>query len=101
MKIAISARHLKHKPDDGTSRFTCEVIKRLVVNNPGHEFVLIFDRKYDDLLIFGPNCEGVVVSPETRHPFLWYYRHEMKLPEILKKIRPELQVCAGRETTFS
>ena len=30
MKIAISARMLKSSPDDGISRFTFEVVKRIV-----------------------------------------------------------------------
>jgi glycosyltransferase involved in cell wall biosynthesis len=85
MKIAINARMLKSTPDDGISRFTFEVVKRITVNNPSHKFVLIFDREFDSSLIFSPNSEGIVLKPATRHPLLWYYWHEWQLPPVLKK----------------
>jgi glycosyltransferase involved in cell wall biosynthesis len=90
MKLAISARTLKTNPDDGISRFTYEVIKRLVNNNPSHKFVLIFDRDYDKSLLFAENAEGIVIKPATRHPLLWYYWHERRLPGVLEKTGSEL-----------
>jgi glycosyltransferase involved in cell wall biosynthesis len=90
MKIAISARTLKSNPDDGISRFTFEVIKRLTLNNPSHKFVLIFDREYNRNLLFSDNTEGIILKPATRHPLLWYYWHELQLPAILKKTGSEL-----------
>ncbi|MBA4322724.1 MAG: glycosyltransferase family 1 protein [Odoribacter sp.] len=90
MKIAISARMLKGIPDDGISRFTYEVVKRITVNNPSHKFVLIFDKEFDGSLIFSPNAEGIVLKPATRHPLLWYYWHEWLLPEILQKTGSDL-----------
>jgi len=85
MKIAISARMLKNTPDDGISRFTFEVVKRITVKNPSHDFVLIFDREFDSSLLFSQNTEGIVLKPATRHPLLWYYWHEWQLPLLLKK----------------
>lgn len=90
MRIAISARMLKANPDDGISRFTYEVVKRITRNNPAHEFVLIFDREYDRNLLFSKNTEGIVLKPATRHPLLWYYWHEWQLPAVLKKTGAEL-----------
>jgi glycosyltransferase involved in cell wall biosynthesis len=84
MKIAISARHLKNSPDDGISRFTFEVIKRIGPNNPSHKFVLIFDNEFDNSLLFSQNIEGIVLKPKTRHPLLWYYWHEWQLPRVLR-----------------
>jgi glycosyltransferase involved in cell wall biosynthesis len=90
VKIAINARMLKAIPDDGISRFTFEVVKRITENHPDHKFVLIFDKEFDKSLIFSPNTEGIVLRPATRHPFLWYFWHEWKLPAILKKTRADL-----------
>jgi glycosyltransferase involved in cell wall biosynthesis len=90
VKIAINARMLKAIPDDGISRFTFEVVKRITENHPDHKFVLIFDKEFDRSLIFSPNTEGIVLRPATRHPFLWYFWHEWKLPAILKKTRADL-----------
>ena len=90
MKIAINARMLKPVPDDGISRFTFEVIKRITVNNPTHQFVLIFDKKFDKRLLFSQNTEGIVLKPATRHPLLWYFWHECLLPGILQKTGSDL-----------
>jgi glycosyltransferase involved in cell wall biosynthesis len=85
MKIAINARMLKAVPDDGISRFTFEVVKRITLNNPSYQFALIFDREFDSGLIFSSNTEGYLLKPSARHPFLWYYWHEYQLPPLLKK----------------
>lgn len=81
---------LKSNPDDGISRFTYEVIKRITSNNPSHEFVLIFDREYDRSLLFSKNAVGITLKPATRHPLLWYYWHEWQLPKILQKTGADL-----------
>jgi glycosyltransferase involved in cell wall biosynthesis len=90
MKIAINARMLKLVPDDGISRFTFEVVKRITINNPTHNFVLIFDKKFDKRLLFSQNTEGIVLKPATRHPLLWYFWHEFLLPGILQKTGSDL-----------
>ena len=90
MKIAINARMLKSSPDDGISRFTYEVVKRITNNNPSHKFILIFDNDFDRRLLFSQNTEGIVLKPPTRHPLLWYYWHEWKLPQILLKTGSDL-----------
>jgi glycosyltransferase involved in cell wall biosynthesis len=90
MNIAISARMLKAVPHDGISRFTFEVVKRITINNPSHQFALIFDREYDRNLIFSLNTEGYLLKPATRHPLLWYYWHEFQLPWLLKEIKADI-----------
>jgi glycosyltransferase involved in cell wall biosynthesis len=85
IKIAINARLLKSVPDDGVSRFTYEVIKRIIKNNPHDKFVLIFDKEFDKNLLFSSNTEGFVLKPAARHPFLWYYWHEWQLPRLLRE----------------
>jgi len=81
---------LKSVPDDGISRFTFEVVRRITVNNPSHKFLLIFDKKFDDCLLFSPNTDVIVLKPATRHPLLWYYWHEWQLPSILQKTGSDL-----------
>ena len=90
MKIAISARMLKSSPDDGISRFTFEVVKRIVINNPSHKFILIFDKEFDSSLLFSSNADGIALKPAARHPLLWYYWHEWQLPRILQKTGADL-----------
>jgi glycosyltransferase involved in cell wall biosynthesis len=90
MKIAINARMLKAVPDDGISRFTLEVVKRITANNPSHKFALIFDRKFEKELLFSGNTEAYLVSPAAHHPVQWYTWHEWQLPGILKKIGADI-----------
>jgi glycosyltransferase involved in cell wall biosynthesis len=85
MKIAINARMLKAIPNDGISRFTFEIVKRITINNPNHKFILIFDKEYDKSLLFSGNIEAFILKPQARHPALWFYWHEWQLPELLKK----------------
>jgi glycosyltransferase involved in cell wall biosynthesis len=85
MKIAIDARLLKTEPDDGISRFTYEVAKRLLTRHGEHSYSLIFDRKPDMSLTFGTACEILTLKPKSVHPILWYTWHEWQLPQILRK----------------
>jgi len=90
MKIAVSARYLKEKPDGGVARFTYEVTRRIVQKNPSDEFILVFDRNYSESLLFGPNCKAIVLEPETSNLLSCYIWHEIKLPELFKKVKPDL-----------
>jgi glycosyltransferase involved in cell wall biosynthesis len=83
-KIAISARMLKKIPDDGISRFTFEVVTRLIADHPEHSFALISDRKMESDS-FPENTEIHFLPPRARHPFQWYLWHEWQLPQLLKK----------------
>ncbi len=71
MIIAINARTLKPVPHDGIGWFTREVTGRLVSAHPEHRFVLIGDRKYDDLPVTGSNVEYITIPIRTVHPLLW------------------------------
>lgn len=66
-------------------RFTYETCKLLTQNHPEHEFVFVFDRKYDDSFIFSDNITPVVIPPQARHPVLWYLWFEWSIPKVLKK----------------
>jgi glycosyltransferase involved in cell wall biosynthesis len=85
MKIAINARLLKAVPDDGISRFTSEVVKRLIAGNTQHRFVLIFDTRPDRWFNIPGNAGIYVIRPASRHPVQWYIWHEWQLPGILQK----------------
>jgi glycosyltransferase involved in cell wall biosynthesis len=90
MKIAVDARMLKAIPNDGISRFTWEVLKRIIRNNPADEFILLFDRDFDKSLLFASNARGIKIGPQTSHPVLWYIWHELKLPDVLRSIKPDV-----------
>ena len=49
--------------------------------------MFFFDRKYDEQFVFANNVIPVVVSPQARHPWLWYTWFEITLPYYLKKYK--------------
>ncbi len=90
MRIAIDARLLKPKPDDGISRFTWEVVKRLVYDHPGHQYILVFDKEHKGLFTLPSNTTSYVQKPASRHPVLWYTWHEWQLPRVLRKSNADI-----------
>ncbi len=90
MKIAVNTRLLIKNKLDGIGWFSYESLKRITQSNPEHKFYFIFDRVYSNEFIFADNIEPLIASPPTRHPLLWYYWFEKKIPWILKKLNPDI-----------
>ncbi len=90
MKIAVNTRLLIKNKLDGIGWFSFETLKRITQNHPEHEFIFIFDRKYDEEFIFSNNIKPVIASPQARHPILWYLYFEHSIPKILKKYKADL-----------
>ncbi len=90
MKIAVNTRLLLKNKMDGIGWFSYETLKIITQSHPEHQFYFIFDRKYDNEFIFSDNISPVVAFPQARHPFLWYWYFEYSIPNVLKKINPDL-----------
>ncbi len=91
-KIAINTRLLIPGKMDGIGWFTFEIFSRIAKNNPQHRFYYFFDRKFSDEFITSDNIIPVVVSPQARHPFLFYLWFEFAVPWWLKKIKADIFV---------
>jgi glycosyltransferase involved in cell wall biosynthesis len=91
-KIAVNTRFLLPNKLEGIGWFSYEVLKRWVAWHPEHEFIFIFDRKYDEQFIFGSNVTPLVAFPPARHPFLFYCWFEWALPPIFKKHKADVFV---------
>ncbi len=90
MKIAVNTRLLIKNKLDGIGWFSYESLKRITKSNPQHQFYFIFDRAFSNEFIFADNIVPLVVPPPTRHPVLWWYWFEKKIPAVLQKINPNL-----------
>lgn len=90
MRIAINTRFLLNRKMEGFGWYTYEVVKRLVEKHPEHEFILFFDRKFDEKFIFGQNVTPVILHPQARHPFLFYLWFEISVKRALKKYKADI-----------
>ncbi len=92
MRIAINTRLLIKNKLEGIGWFTYETLKRITTSHPEHHFIFLFDRKPHPDFIFAPNVEAVVLSPQARHPFLWYIWFEISVYRYLRRNRIDLFV---------
>jgi glycosyltransferase involved in cell wall biosynthesis len=75
---------------EGFGWYTYEVVKRIVVAHPEHEFFFFFDRSYDPAFVFSSNVTPVVLRPAARHPFLFIWWFEVKVKRALRKYKIDL-----------
>lgn len=89
MRIAVNSRFLLKGKLEGIGWFTHEIIRRVVLNHPEHQFVFFFDRKPDPQFIYASNVEAVVIQPPARHPLLWMIWFEISVRFALKKYKAD------------
>ena len=92
MKIAVNTRLLIKGKLEGIGWFTYETLKRITTQHPEHQFFFIFDREFDKEFVFSDNVTPIVLTPPTRHPFLWILWFEYRIPKLLKKIGADIFV---------
>jgi glycosyltransferase involved in cell wall biosynthesis len=90
MRIAVNTRLLLKGKLEGIGWFTHQTLDRMVRKHPEHEFIFFFDRPYDPSFVFAPNVTPVVVSPQARHPILFYIWFEWRLPYLLRKYKADV-----------
>jgi glycosyltransferase involved in cell wall biosynthesis len=96
MRIAVNTRFLLPDYLEGYGYFIYETFKRITVNHPEHEFIFIFDRPFDKRFVFGKNVKAVVTGPAARHPLLWKFWYDVKVPAVLRKYKADVFVsCDG------
>lgn len=88
MKIAVNTRLLLKNKMEGIGWFTYETLRRICTQHSEHEFLFLFDRPFDESFIFSDNITPLVVSPPTRHPLLWYWWFEQRLPAVFQRHQP-------------
>jgi glycosyltransferase involved in cell wall biosynthesis len=90
MKIIVNTRLLISEKLSGIGWFKYHTLKRLVKWHPEHQFVFLFDRKYEEQFIFGDNVIPEVIFPPTRHPLLSYLWFEYSIVNTVRKHKPDL-----------
>lgn len=96
MIIAVNTRPLLSDNLEGYGYFIQETFRRITQQHPEHTFLFIFDRPSSGEFIFGENVKAVVTGPAARHPLLWKFWYDIKVPAILKKYKADVFVsCDG------
>ncbi len=90
MKIAVNTRLLLKNKMEGIGVHALNVLKRITVNHPEHQFLFMFDRKYDEEFIFSSNITPVVLFPQARHPLLYYWWFQNSVARTLNQVKPDL-----------
>src|SRR5690606_7224010 len=90
MRIAVNTRLLLKGKLEGIGWFTYQTLERIVKQHPEHEFIFFFDRPYDRSFVFASNVTPVVLSPQARHPVLFYLWFELGIPRLLRKYKADL-----------
>lgn len=92
MVIAVNTRFLLKDYLEGYGNFTFECFSRLSKKYPEHTFLYIFDREFDKTFITSDNIIPIVAGPTARHPLLWQYWYNYKVPAILRKYKADVFV---------
>jgi len=85
MKVAINGRFLQSRLE-GIGRYTLELVDHMTQRHPQHEWHIILDRRYDHELFSRENLIIHILYPSARHPLLWQYWFEYRIPRLLSKI---------------
>jgi glycosyltransferase involved in cell wall biosynthesis len=92
MKIAVVTRMLRKEKLEGFGVFAHEILSRMVKAHPEHEFLFLFDRKYDDAFIYGENVKPFILFPRASHPKLLVFWYQYLLRRFLSKHTPDLLI---------
>ena len=90
MRIVVNTQCLIKNKLEGLGWFSYETLKRITTQHPEHEFVFVFDRKWDKEFIFSDNIKPLILYPPSRHPFLWQLRFDELFPFLLMKQKADL-----------
>ncbi|MBK9270280.1 MAG: glycosyltransferase family 4 protein [Saprospiraceae bacterium] len=90
MKIAFNARFILPDQLEGIGWYSYELIRRLSVRFPEHEFLLLTDRNISKKPECGKNVSWHTLYPPARHPLLWWIWFEWSVPRFLKNHEVDL-----------
>jgi glycosyltransferase involved in cell wall biosynthesis len=90
VEIVVNTRLLLKNKLEGIGWFSYETLKRITQNHPEHHFVFLFDRDFDEEFIFSDNVTPLILSPQARHPILFYWWFEFSVASFLNKYKPDL-----------
>ncbi|MFM2138023.1 MAG: hypothetical protein RJA57_330 [Bacteroidota bacterium] len=92
MTIAVNTRFLLGEYLEGYGHFIFEAFSRIASDHPDHRFLFLFDRPVAPGFRFSENVTPLVVGPAARHPLLWKFWYDVRVPALLRKHRADVFV---------
>ena len=90
MQIVVNTRILLKDRLEGMGWFAYQTLKEITTKNPDVHFVFLFDRNFNEEFIFSDNITPLILSPQARHPFLYYAWFQHSVKGLLNKMQPDL-----------
>ena len=90
MQIVVNTRILLKDRLEGMGWFAYQTLKEITTKNPDVHFVFLFDRNFNEEFIFSDNITPLILSPQARHPFLYYAWFQHSVKRLLNKMQPDL-----------
>ena len=90
MEIVVNTRLLLKNKLEGIGWFSYETLKRITTDRPDDHFIFLFDRDFDEDFIFSDNITPLILAPQARHPFLFYWWFEFSVASFLNKFNPDI-----------
>ncbi|MCW3102888.1 MAG: a-glycosyltransferase [Bacteroidetes bacterium] len=90
MEIVVNTRLLLKNKLEGIGWFSYETLRRITAAHPEHHFIFLFDREPDEEFFFSGNVTPIILSPQARHPVLFYLWFEFSVGSLLNKLKPDL-----------
>lgn len=90
MQILVNTRMLIDGKLDGIGWFAHETLMRMTRENPDVHFVFAFDRPFHEKFIYSDNITPVILTPQARHPILFWYWFDVALGSLARDLKPDL-----------
>ena len=90
MIIAVNTRLNKETQPEGYEDFMFVLLGHVAKKFPQHQFIYIFDRPYDEKLIFTKNVLPVVTGPKTSSNLRLQYWFNYRIPYLLHKYKVDV-----------
>jgi glycosyltransferase involved in cell wall biosynthesis len=90
VKIAVNTRLLLPNRLDGMGWFAAQSLKRITAAHPEVHFIYLFDRDFDEQFITSDNITPLILSPQARHPILYYLWFQWSVKQTLNRLKPDL-----------
>lgn len=90
MRVAVNTRFLQKDKLEGFGYYIQELMQRITINHPEHQFLFLFDRDFDKSFIYSSNINSKVIGPKARHPLSFKYWYDVQLSMAAKKFKADV-----------